>query len=262
MLRTLLLIYVVYMVIGLVIQRRLLYPTHLVPPPEVLADHWFAAHRIERLFIEHDQGRTEAWFMPVDAAGAPTVVFAHGNAELIDDWPFIFAHYRQMGASVLLVEYRGYGRSDGAPTQRHIVSDFAAAIDRLVDAGRIDADRLIYHGRSLGGGVACALVHERKPQAIILQSAFASTGAIAWRFGYPGLLMRDPYPNARTLAMFDGPVLILHGRNDRIVPAGHGRKLHAAAPHSTLIEFNHGHNDFPLDAPEFWQPIRELVDSL
>src|SRR5690606_34255575 len=105
------------------------------------------------------EGRVEAWLLPGDGVSAerpgPAVVFAHGNAELIDHWPGALARYRRLGVSVVLPEYRGYGRSAGRPSESAIRDDLRALHARLSSHPMVDVTRLVYHGRSLGGGAVC-----------------------------------------------------------------------------------------------------------
>lgn len=110
----------------------------------------------ERLEIDTDEGRTVAWYDPASDAGVdaptPLVVFFHGNAELVDQQQSIINLYRSMGISVFMVEYRGYGDSEGTPSQQSIVSDTVAMLKMMLDRPEIDPERLIFHGRSMGAG--------------------------------------------------------------------------------------------------------------
>ncbi len=252
-------IYGLYLVVGLAIQRRMMFPTWIVPDYEVDTTTYPAAY--ETHTIDTPAGTTNYLYIPADRDEAgPLVVFAHGNAEIIDIWPPLLEPYLRMGVSVLIVEYRGYGQADGAPSQRAITADFAAALDEVIQRPEVDPNRLIYHGRSIGGGVACRLARQRKPAAIILQSTFTDTGAVAMRYGYLPWLMRDRFNNAAVLRRYDGPVLLLHGNRDGIITFGHSEKLHQLAPHSRLIEFdNVGHNDLPIESDEFWQTIGSFL---
>ena len=258
---TMLVIACLWLVGGCMLQRKMLFPRFVMEPAE--PDEVARPARVERWEIEHEQGVTEAWFMPGEGANAefpgPAVIFAHGNAELIDhnvDW---LALYTDLGVSVLLVEYRGYGRSDGDPSQARLTADFLAGYDRLAERGDIDADRIILHGRSVGGGVACAVATRREPAALILQSTFTSTGAMAARYLYPAFLIRDPFNNAAALVDYHGPVLLFHGTADTIIPIAHSHKLHAIASNSQLLEYEAGHNDFPVDSLRFRRDIESFL---
>ncbi len=204
-------------------------------------------------------GRVEAWLLPgrgvSPATPGPLVIFAHGNGELIDDWPWNLQPYRDAGISVLLVEYRGYGRSPGTPGQHRIVEDFVAAYDVAAARPEIDPARIVLHGRSIGGGVVAQLAARRPCAALILESTFTSLAAMARGYLVPTALLRHPFRTDRVLAGLDVPVLILHGTRDEIIPVRHARRLAAIARNARLVELNAGHNDFPQDEAAYWRAI-------
>jgi hypothetical protein len=177
-------------------------------------------------------------------------VFTHGNGELIDYWPSDFEVPRQWGAGVLLLEYPGYGRSSGSPSERSVTDAVLAAYDWAVKQPSVDHRRIIAYGRSVGGGAATALAARRPVAALILESTFTSVAAFAARYGAPGLLVRDRFDNLSVVRRFGGPVLILHGEHDETIPVSHGRALHSAQPSSELVVMPCGHNDCarPWDA--------------
>ncbi|MFW6050650.1 MAG: alpha/beta hydrolase [Myxococcota bacterium] len=218
---------------------------------------------LERWHVEIPSGRVEGWYLPAPGAStddpAPAVLFAHGNAELIDYWATILEAYRSMGISVLLPEYRGYGRSAGRPSERAIVEDFVRFHDQLAARPEVDASRLIFHGRSIGGGVVCGLARHRTPRALILMSTFTSVADVARRYLLPRALVSDPFDNAEVLAKLDVPVLLLHGRRDRIVPAAHGKTLASLCPRARLVLCDADHNDCPPDWPAFWEEVRGFL---
>jgi len=259
-------IYAAYVLLGLAVQRRLMFPTWVVPDYQV--DRTAYPDGVTEGKVATDAGTTNYLFIPPSGSAgpeassgqgepaSPLVVFAHGNAEIIEIWPPLLTPYLDMGCAVLLVEYRGYGDAAGSPSQRAITHDFTAAVDAVTQRPDVDGDRLIYHGRSIGGGVVCDLARQRRPAAIVLQSTFTSAKAMAMRYAYPPWLMRDAYDNAAYLRGYDGPVLLMHGRRDGIIPFGHSRKLHEVCPSSTLVTFDAaGHNDVPIDSQAYWQPI-------
>lgn len=251
-----------WLAFGLVAQRAVLFPGRFIPGVEL--DPRDFDERIEPWTIASAGGAVEAWYLPAfGEAGSsdpgPAVIFAHGNGELIDHWIGLLDPYRRMGVAVLLVEYRGYGRSAGVPTQAGIIDDFVAAYDRLAARPEVDAERIIAHGRSIGGGVVCALARRRPIGALLLQSTFTSVRAMARRYLYPGSLMRDPFDNASVLAEYPGPVLLMHGRQDTLIPPAHSEQLHAIAHRSELFYVDSNHNDFPIDAAEVWEAIGRFL---
>ena len=253
-------VYLAWLGLLFVFQRRIIYPTaHAVP----LEDAGRGVKGLERLWHETEAGHVEAWFVPGLGVSAerpgPLVVFAHGNAELIEHAEPALRRYRQLGVSVLLGEYRGYGRSAGSPSEAGIVEDMAALWDRVTARPEVDRERVVFHGRSLGAAVACSLARQRPPRALILESAFTSTAAMAHGLLAPGFLVRDQYDNLGLLRSFAAPVLILHGRYDATVPFSHAQELAAAAQQATLVEYDCGHNDLPSDPEHYWGQIEQFL---
>ena len=188
----------------------------------------------------------------------PLVVFAHGNAELIDYQMPIVKGYQRLGFAVALFEYRGYGRSDGQPGEEAIVADGVALLDRLLKRKDIDPARIVYHGRSLGGGVLASLSNRRSPAVLILESTFRSVTEMARGMGLPAAAVRDPFDTQATLVKFEKPVLVCHGRRDQVVPVSHGQVLAEIAPNSTLHILECGHNDCPPNPRAYWQIIHDV----
>ncbi len=241
-------------------QRRILFPRHYT---QAYPDAGKNLPGLERIWLDTDEGKVEGWFLPGRGVSAdqpgPVVIFAHGNAELIEYWPSSFEGYRQLGISLLLGEFRGYGRSAGSPSQENITADFVAFYDRLIQRADVDQNKIIFHGRSLGGGVACALAQKRKPAALILQSTFTSVRTMARRFFMPGSLVRDPFDNLALVKQIDVPILVIHGRQDDLIPFHHGQNLFRAAKNGSFIAYDCDHNSCPPDWQVFWQDIEKFL---
>jgi pimeloyl-ACP methyl ester carboxylesterase len=174
---------------------------------------------------------------------APTVVFAHGNGELIEDWRDAMVELAGAGVSALLVEFPGYGHSEGRPTRATIRETFALAYDWLASQERVDAARIVAYGRSIGGGAATDLALDRPVRALVLQSTFASTMRMAREILAPGFLVRDRWDNARGVFEFGGPVLVMHGREDEVIGFAHAEAVVRARPGLAVTEIPCGHND-------------------
>jgi fermentation-respiration switch protein FrsA (DUF1100 family) len=205
----------------------------------------------QSIWLEHEASRSEAFWLPGRRPGGagPALVYAHGNGELIDHWIEEWEALRDAGVSVLLVEYPGYGRSEGSPSQRSIAAAFRAAYDWLVQQPGVDARRVVGHGRSLGGGAVCQLARERALAALVLESTFTSVRDVARGRGFPAFLVADPFDSLEVVRRFGGPVLVLHGERDEAIPFSHAEALHAAAPGSELHGVACGHNDCPRPTP-------------
>lgn len=240
-------------------QRKIVFPGIQVPAPSSVADDFPG---LERIWLNTSCGRVEAWFLPPlsqEAGPAPAVIFAHGNAELIDFWPEQMEGLRRPGVGVLLVEYPGYGRSEGMPSQQTVTEAFVAAYDTLAARKDVDASRIVLFGRSLGGGAVCALAGKRPAAALILLSTFTSLRALSWKFLVPGLLVRDPFDNLAVVRTFAGPVLVAHGTRDGLIPYEHGVALSRAAQRGRLLTYDCGHNSCPPDWEAFWGEVEGFL---
>lgn len=232
-------VWVLYALAAFLGQRALLYPAPRAT--EVRAPRGVAS-----VMLPIAGATIEAWLMrPVPDRGerAPLVIFAHGNAELIDYWPGEFNELRAAGMAVLLVEYPGYGRSTGSPSQQSLTDAMLASYDWAKVVPGIDSTRIVAYGRSLGGGAACALVARRPVAALVLESSFTSVAALAGRLLLPRVLVRDPFDNVAALASYRGPMLVMHGDRDTTIPTIHGRRLAASVPGADFELLPCGHDD-------------------
>lgn len=249
-------LYIIYTVLFFVLQRRVLFPRHFIPPSAGMEE----AEGLTLIPLEMPFGTVEAWFLPPvgHAAGnpAPALILTHGNATLIDGWPPRVDALRRMGVGVLLVEYPGYGRSDGVPSQASISATLLKAYDWLVAQPGVDASRVVLFGRSVGGGAICTLAAQRPSAALVLLSTFTSVRDMTAGYRLPARLLRDPFDNLEVVQQYEQPLLILHGTHDEVIPYAHSLALHEAAPNSTHIPLDCGHNDCITDFDAFWQSLR------
>jgi pimeloyl-ACP methyl ester carboxylesterase len=237
-------------------QRSMLFPAPQAPAraaPAGMQSVWFEAPEIG--------GRVEAWFCPLATTPGqqrlrPAVVFAHGNGELIDHWPEVAETLNAWGYSTLLLEYPGYGRSSGSPSQDSIRATSRAAYDWLVEQPGVDRRRIVGYGRSLGAAAIAQLARDRRLAGLILESTFISVAAMARGFGIPAALVRDPFDTLAVIEQYEGPVLVLHGARDDIVPVAHGEAL-AAAAGVELVRMPCGHNDCPRP----WRQIKQFLKT-
>lgn len=257
MIRTLLIaagLYMAYAGLVFFLQRSMIFPRFVIPPytdPVRPRD-------AEVLTIQTGEETVEAWFIPADTSFSgpcPAVIFAHGNAELIDFWPEYLKPLSQNGIHLLLVEYPGYGRSKGRPSEKSITRTFTAAYDQLVVKNTVDPGRIILFGRSIGGGAICSLAKERPSAGLILLSTFTSIRSFAPRYGLFPFMIRDPMDNIGVLKEYPRPVLILHGNRDDLIPFTHAKALASVSKYTRLIAYDCGHNDCPPDWGVFWKDV-------
>ena len=247
-LATLGVVYVVYAALIFFAQRSLLYPGRSRGAAEPAAP---LGPDVEQHWLDVPSGRVETWLLrpiPDRRVGrGPAALWFHGNGERIDDWPELLGDVRRLGLAVLLVEFPGYGRSTGAPTEATIMSAATRAYDFLAARDDVDPDRIVAFGRSLGAGAACAVAKHRRVAALVLHSAFTSVRPFAKQYLVPGFLARDVFDNRRAVAAYAGPVLVLHGRRDEVVPYSHGAELARAARDAELVTYETTHNEFPVE---------------
>jgi fermentation-respiration switch protein FrsA (DUF1100 family) len=251
-------IYLGYSIYYLIIQRKILYPDPPIPAWDVAVDF----EGLEKIWLQTSFGEVETWFMPaLNSSGgpAPTMIFFHGNGAVIDLWPHTFTDVQQLGISVLLVEYPGYGRSEGKPTEKTISEAALAAYDTLVQRGDVDPRRVVVYGRSLGGGPTGVLLTQRTVAAVILQSTFTNTAPFARQFFLPGFLVLDRFDTLSAVEQYPGPVLVFHSERDELIPFEHAQKLVASAENGRLIIMDCAHSDCPPDYTQFWAQVEAFL---
>jgi uncharacterized protein len=216
-------------------------------------------------FQAADGTQLHGWYVPHERPTA-TVLFLHGNAGNITDRTDVLERLHNVaGASVLILDYRGYGRSAGKPSEKGILADARAARAWLAKKENIPENQIVVMGESLGGGVAIDLVAEDGARALVLISTFSSLPDVA-AYHYPifpvRLLMRTRLDSVSKISRYRGPLLQFHGRNDTIVPFRFGEKLFRAAnePKDLIVSENHDHNDYV--PTEFYEKVKKLFDEL
>jgi fermentation-respiration switch protein FrsA (DUF1100 family) len=171
-----------------------------------------------------------AWWLP-PPQGRATVLYFHGNAGTLADRADKFRQFAAGGYGLLMPAYRGYSGNAGAPAQDRLIEDAATAARWL--AKEAPGVPVVYLGESLGGSVALHLSLRFPPKAIVTEGAFDSAAQLA-QARYPvlpaALLIRDKWDSAKLAPQVTVPVLVLHGRHDRVVPLAHGERLFAALP--------------------------------
>ncbi len=249
-----------YFTLIFVLQRRMAFPGSFQrdsprptasAPPDVI-----------QVWLEASFGRVEAWFFRAEGdARRPTIIFAHGNGELIEDWHADMERLASAGLNALAVEFPGYGHSEGKPSRSSLLETFTLAFDWLVARDDVDADRIVAHGRSLGGGIAADLALNRPIRALVLQSTFSSATAMARQMFVPGFLVRDRFDNRRAVSDFSGPVLLMHGTRDDVIPFAHAEALAATREGLEILELDCAHNDCAPEWPEIVASVTAFLRS-
>jgi pimeloyl-ACP methyl ester carboxylesterase len=224
------------------VDRLLFHPT---PGVDVTPEQLGVAG--EEIFLETEDGvRIHGFWLPVEGA-TRAVLFLHGNAGNASHRLPNAVLLGRLGASVLLLDYRGYGRSEGRASEAGVYADARAGLAHLTGPLGFPEDRVVLFGRSLGGAVAVDLARDRPLAGVILESAFTSVADMARRiFGFGlGPLVRGRFDSAAKIGALRAPLLAFHGDRDEIVPYDLGRALFDAAPEpKTFVPIRGaGHND-------------------
>lgn len=202
---------------------------------------------------------------------ALAILYFHGNGEIAADYDSLAPLYTRLGITLLVVDYRGYGRSDGTPTASNLLADAVTVFDAVgqvfVDNGLRPAQRYVM-GRSLGSAAAIEVALHAGEQlaGLIIESGFANTFALLARLGLriegadEG---RDGFNNPGKMSRVNTRTLIIHGQADLLIPASDGRELYdrcAASEKELVLIPGAGHNDLMMIGPaEYFGAIRKFV---
>lgn len=206
-----------------------------------------------------DGTRVHAWHLK---AGAPLVLYFGGNAEEVS-WMIEAAKREAPGVSWLFVDYRGYGLSEGSPSEKALVADALALYDHAAALPGVDAKRIYAFGRSLGSGVAVALAAERALAGAVLVAPYDSLTALAKRYYWylpVDWMLKHRFDSIARAPKLDAPLLCVVAANDEVIPPEHAERLYTAwgGPKRKVTLPGATHNAMD-DAPRFWPSIREFL---
>ena len=226
---TLVIGYLLLMLFIFLRQDRLLFNAH----SEILTTPAEQGLAYEDVRLETADGVTiDAWYVPrTDSPYA--LLFLHGNSDNLSDIVPTLRFFHRMGLNTLAIDYRGYGRSGGSPSERGTLLDAEAAWNHLLADRGFSGDHVVVLGRSLGGAVAAWLASRHRPAGVVLESTFSDLPTLA-RQQYPylpvGLLLRHRYPTIERIPSIEAPILVVHSRDDEVIPFAHAERLLAAIP--------------------------------
>ncbi len=214
-------------------------------------------------FTTEDGVRLDGWFVPADAPRG-ALLFFHGNAGNISHRLDSLRMFHELGLSTFIFDYRGYGRSEGKPSEQGTYRDAAAAWRYLAVERSVPPESIVYFGRSLGSSIAAHLAMQHAPGALILESAFTSAPDVGART-YPFLpvrwLSRFQYDTRAYLKAVSAPLLIIHSRDDEIIPFKFGQALFASANEpKQFLEISGNHNEgFMLSGSDYVEGIDKFL---
>lgn len=222
---------------------------------------------IEDVYINVAEHITiHGWFIPAHKATF-TVLFFHGNAGNIADRAEKIQMLLAIPLSVFIIDYRGFGKSGGKPSEEGLYADALASFHYLINEKKLSPHNIIIYGESLGGAVAAYCAAQTNPAGLILDSAFTSISSMVafHSAGFLSLFFTEQYPTIDYVASIRCPVLILHSKDDEITPFEMGKTLYAASTskHKRFVQLRGGHNNnFLVDSFVYINSIKEFVSSI
>ena len=217
------------------------------------------------LFETGDNIKLHGWFIPAKNAKG-TVLFFHGNAGNISHRLESIDVFNRLDLNVFIIDYRGYGQSEGKVTEKGTYRDAEAAWIYLTETRGISAKKIIIFGRSLGASIATWLASKHSPAALVIESGFTSIPSMAKRI-YPFLPVRwltyFQYDTKKNVTKISCPILVVHSKNDEIIPFEEGREIYNAAPEAKqFLELQGGHNDgFLISGSIYVEGLRSFISE-
>lgn len=236
-------------------QERLVF----VPSKDVISTPMVVGLEYEDVYLYAGDTRIHGWYVPAKRAQL-TVLFCHGNAGNISHRLETLSILNSLGVNVLIIDYAGYGLSNGKASEAQTYRDVKAAWQFLIEDKQVDPSSVVLFGRSLGGAVAAWIAANEEPGALILESTFISIVAMGQKL-YPifpvRLLAKVHYNSAQLIDKIKGPKLFIHSREDETVPFAHGVTLYKKAKDPKMfVEIRGNHNSGFLDSG------RDYIDAL
>jgi fermentation-respiration switch protein FrsA (DUF1100 family) len=214
-------------------------------------------------FTARDGVRLHGWLIP--GRTPLTLLYSHGNAGNVSGRvPIARMLVDRLGVGVFLYDYRGYGRSEGTPSEAGLVADALAARAALLREG-VAAEHLVYYGRSLGSAVTVDLALAHPPRGVVLESPFASVRAMGNSvLPGAGYLLGTRWDSLGKIPRLRAPLLVLHSDADETIPYAQGRALFAAAPEPKTFFTIRGarHYDMQPSWSEYWDAWRAFLAAL
>ncbi len=255
-------LYLVFFATVWAFQEKILFhgrTAEVTQTPE--SQHW----PFEEVWADVSGGRTHGWWIPLEnARGA--VLFSHGSGKNVSHYLDDARYFRDNGFSVLLYDYGGYGQSTGSPSEHRCYADIRAMWKYMTETLKISEDRIVLAGCSMGGGVTADLAANVKPGAVILESTFVSVPDAAadtmWWLPVKAMT-RTQYRNIDKVPHIQSPVLVVHSRDDMVVPFEHGRRLfEAVKTPKQFVEIHGSHGGGKFESKDIYGPaLKKFLDE-
>lgn len=222
----------------------------------------------EEIAFKTEDGETVyAWWIK-QAEARSEILFFHGNGGNLSNYVEVFADLYSQKFSIFALDYRGYGKSSGVPSEEGVYRDTKAFIQYFWGRRHDPSQRVVYWGRSLGGTTAAYATTVRQPDGLILEAAFPSKQSLLDHYPFYKIISvfsRYGFPTSDFLRNVSCPVLVIHGDKDRTVPIAQGQKLFKQLQTEKYFYRITGadHNDIHLFSPqEYRKKINEFLERI
>jgi fermentation-respiration switch protein FrsA (DUF1100 family) len=215
-----------------------------------------------------DEVTLACWYVPAEGAEL-TVLFCHGNAGNISHRLDTMKMFNELGLNCLIIDYRGYGKSTGKPTEKGTILDVMTGFQWLIEEKEVQSDEIILFGRSLGGSIAATVAKDVNPAGLVIESAFTSFDEIG-RHYYPWLpvrlFSRFDYNTLEAVKRVNCPLLVIHSPDDEIIPFKFGQQIFAVANEPKIFSelrgtHNEGFYDNAVLYKQIWQDWLNRLDT-
>lgn len=231
-------------------------------------DPRFALRQRSVSYKSTDGTRLNAWVVPAPGASDRWLLICHGNYGNVGygQRPEFYAGMRDVGLNLFAFDYRGFGESDGSPSEPGVYADAEASYRYLRDSLHVPADRIFIFGHSLGSGVAIELAMRVPSAGLIVEGAYTTLPDVG-HANYPWLpvrlIMSNRFASIEKIGKVTVPKLFLHSPADSVIPFAFGQRLFAAAaPPKRLVPVRGGHQDaFRVDSSTYFGAIRAFVQQ-
>lgn len=255
--------------IGFIAFAQFLRRTSMFFPARYPAGEWnparYDVRPADHFFTTSDGVKLHAWLFAAEGEDAPLLLWFHGNGGNLTLRGDMAAELARRGVSVFVFDYRGYGRSEGTPGEAALFKDSTAAFDYV--ARTLKPPRIALYGESLGGPYAAYVAKHRKVHCVVLENTFPSLRALGNAIYRPlplGLTAPLALRTTDWLNEAGVPVLVMHGRNDAVIPFELGQQLYDGlrVKKELLVSESAGHSEIPfLDAVRYYEAVVRFVLS-
>ncbi len=256
--------YFAFLVFLVFFQRSFIYfPTHNIP---TFSEYGLDAKGYETVIVNTKDGlRLRGWYFPAQQQDKETFLWFHGNGQDYASRVYWANYYTKKGYGVILAGYRGYAGNEGKPTERNFYIDGEAWVSAALGPLNIKADQLVFYGESLGSGVAVEMATRYEAKALILHTPYKSLTALAQR-KYPfypiTFLMNDKFDNLSRIKNIKMPLLVVHSKDDDVIPYEDARELYDAAPPSKSMETLEGGRHMQVYEYGFDRAVIQFLKSV